>query len=162
MIPEWHVLGYEMTNYLYLYIYIMISLHIYQYHDISCGIMWYQACEARRPQRERFSDAERHFSPCDAREEAYVCFIVRAVNLLVQVVEYFCRPFAFHPFRPLLRRQGLGHEPYIAKGKPPLLVRGPFLDPAVRDCKDVSANANLAAALALTYEVEWIRFAADH
>ena len=129
------------------------------YHVISCDIM----CEARRPQRERFSDAERHFSPCDAREEAYVCFIVRAVNLLVQVVEYFCRPFAFHPFRPLLRRrQGLGHEPYIAKGKPPLLVQGPFLDPAVRDCKDVSANANLSAALALTYEVEWIRLAADH
>ena len=132
------------------------------YHVVSYDIIRYQVCEAHRPQRERFSDAERHFSPCDAREEAYVCFIVRAVNLLVQVVEYSGRPFAFHPFRPLLRRQGLGHEPYIAKGKPPLLVRGPFLDPAVRDCKNVSANANLAAALALAYEVEWIRLAADH
>ena len=50
MIPEWHVLGYEMTNYLYLYIYIMISLHIYQYHDISCGIMWYHvvSCGIKR------------------------------------------------------------------------------------------------------------------
>ena len=59
-------------------------------------------------------------------------------------------------------RQELGHNPYIAKGKPPLLVQWPFLYPAVRDCKDVSANANLAAALALTYELEWIRLAADH
>jgi len=46
MIPEWHDLGYEMTNNLYLYFYFMISLHIYQYHvyhvisyEISCDIM---------------------------------------------------------------------------------------------------------------------------
>ena len=32
----------------------------------------------------------------------------------------------------------------------------------MRDSKDVSAHANLSAALALTYEVEWIRLAADH
>lgn len=76
-------------------------------------------------------------------------------------MEYFRRPFAFHPLCTLLARQELGHKSYIAKGKPPLLVQGPFLYPAVRDCKDVSANANLAAALALTYEFEWIRLAAD-
>ena len=39
LIPEWHDLGYEMTNNLYLYFYFMISLHIYQYHVISCDIM---------------------------------------------------------------------------------------------------------------------------
>ena len=77
-------------------------------------------------------------------------------------MEQFLRPFAFHPLPTLLVRQVLGHNPYIAKGKPPLLVQWPFLYPAVRDCKDVSANTNLAAALALTYELEWIRLAADH
>ena len=41
MIPEWHDLGYEMTNNLDLYLYIIISLHIYQYHVISCDIMVY-------------------------------------------------------------------------------------------------------------------------
>ena len=39
MIPEWHDLGYEMTNNLDLYLYIIISLHIYQYHVISCDII---------------------------------------------------------------------------------------------------------------------------
>ena len=77
-------------------------------------------------------------------------------------MEQFLRPFAFHPLPTLLVRQELGHNPYIAKGKLPLPVQGTFLYPAVRDCKDVSANANLAAALALTYEVKWIRLAADH
>ena len=41
MIPEWHDLGYEMTNNLDLYLYIFISSHIYQYHVISCDIMVY-------------------------------------------------------------------------------------------------------------------------
>ena len=39
MIPEWHDLGYEMTNKLYLYFYIMISLHIITYHYTCNGIM---------------------------------------------------------------------------------------------------------------------------
>ena len=38
MIPEWHDLGYEMTNNLYLYFYFMISLI---YLSVSCDIMWY-------------------------------------------------------------------------------------------------------------------------
>ena len=39
MIPEWHDLGYEMTNNLYLDYDIIISLYIYQYHIISGSIM---------------------------------------------------------------------------------------------------------------------------
>ena len=42
MIPEWHDLGYEMTNKLYLYFYIMISLHIITYHYTCNGIIWYR------------------------------------------------------------------------------------------------------------------------
>ena len=38
MIPEWHDLGYEMTNNLYLSFIFMISLI---YLSVSCDIMWY-------------------------------------------------------------------------------------------------------------------------
>jgi len=94
LIPECHDLGYEMTNNLDLYNDTIISCCIYQYHviswdmNISWHIVLYHAVSCCIISSERFSDAERHCSPCDVREEAYVCFIVRAVNLLVQVVEY--------------------------------------------------------------------------
>ena len=41
LIPEWHDLGYEMTNNLDLYNDTIISFDIYQYHGISCCIMLY-------------------------------------------------------------------------------------------------------------------------
>ena len=37
---------------------VIFSIIWYQYHVVSCYIMWYQACEARRPQRERERERE--------------------------------------------------------------------------------------------------------
>ena len=54
------MLYHDISYYIMAYHVIFSIMWYQQYHVVSCDIMWYhviyQACEARRPQRERFSN----------------------------------------------------------------------------------------------------------